>query len=110
MYTPDYWIILRITGSDPHYKLFATWASSYLQGAHWRQNSGITKVIETDTHYLVHGYSGSVYRCRKDSYGIIDTIGQRLAENINNTPHVELLKKMPDMLNIDWILEEPAIQ
>ena len=32
-------------------------------------NSGITRVEETDTHFLFYGYSGSVYYCHKDGYG-----------------------------------------
>jgi hypothetical protein len=32
-------------------------------------NSGIVKIESTDDYYDFHGYSGSVYRCHKNSYG-----------------------------------------
>jgi hypothetical protein len=30
-YIPDNWVILKIKGSDPHYKVLAGWSGSYLE-------------------------------------------------------------------------------
>jgi hypothetical protein len=64
---PDTWAIIRITSKDGEItdKVLAGWYGGYLSGDSWQLNSGITKVNETDTHYEVLGYSGSIYICRK---------------------------------------------
>lgn len=69
-YTPHGWVIFQhtIDGKQEHY-VFGSWRGGYLDGDSWRRNSGIKSVEETDDEYLFHGYSGSVYCCRKDSEG-----------------------------------------
>ena len=70
---PDSWVIIKITGtgSTPLYKVLAGWSGSYLYGTSWQLNSGIVKVEDDDLeHFIFTGYSGSMYKCRKDSYGI----------------------------------------
>jgi hypothetical protein len=62
-------MIVKINGTNPHYRVFATWSGGYLDGDSWKLNSGITSVTEEDGHYLFAGSSGSVYRCAKHSYG-----------------------------------------
>lgn len=66
MYKPNYWCVID-TGHC--YKLFGSWSGSYLSGASWRLNSGITSVEEDDDYYYFNGHSRSVYKCRKDNYG-----------------------------------------
>jgi len=72
-YTPDYWVVVKLTPADttkePHYRVFASWAGSYLHGSSWKLNSGITAVRQDDTHFEFDGSSGSVYRCHKKCYG-----------------------------------------
>jgi hypothetical protein len=68
MYTTDNWVILKIKGDDPHYRVLAGWSGGYTTGDSWRMNSGITKVEETENSYLFYGSSGSCYKCRKSSY------------------------------------------
>ena len=68
-YNPDNWMIIKITGDDPHYRVFGTWYGGYTGGDSWRMNSGITSMIEEDDHYLFIGSSGSTYACHKDIYG-----------------------------------------
>lgn len=70
MYTPDRWVIVKINGNDPHYRVFATWYGGYLGSDSWRMNSGITKVSEDDDYYHFEGSSGSVYHCHKQARGI----------------------------------------
>lgn len=66
---PDYWCIIKVSGNDPHYRVFATWTGSYLTGSAWRMNSGITKAVDLGDRYEFHGESGSIYYCLKNSYG-----------------------------------------
>jgi hypothetical protein len=67
--TPDRWLIIDCEGNGL-YKVFATWHGGYLDGDSWRLNSGIDGDVEVDGDYLLFkGYSGSVYKCHKDSYG-----------------------------------------
>ncbi len=68
-YQPDRWMLIKITGNDPHYRVFGSWYGGYGGGDSWRMNSGITQLIEEDDHYLFIGSSGSTYACHKDAYG-----------------------------------------
>lgn len=71
-YTPDKWVIMRITSSDnpPINKAVGSWYGNFTGGNSWRMNSGIQKITEDEDFYLVHGYSGSIYRCRKGCQGM----------------------------------------
>lgn len=64
--TPHRWLILKI---GDIYKVFGSWFGGYLDGDAWRLNSGIERVEDAGDHWLFHGFSGSVYQCRKDSCG-----------------------------------------
>ena len=66
METPDKWIILKIKNN---YKVFSTWYGGYLGSDSWKLNSGIKEIIENDVYIDFIGYSGSVYRCQKQTYG-----------------------------------------
>jgi hypothetical protein len=70
-YTPDKWVVVKIEGAEfpLTYKVFACWYGGYLNGDSWKMNSGITKVTKEEDCYLFEGYSGSVYKCHKDTYG-----------------------------------------
>lgn len=70
MYEPNNWVVIKVKGKDPHYRVLAGWSGSYLEGSSWRMNSGITKVEEDDKAYYFSGSSGSTYRCGKQSYGL----------------------------------------
>lgn len=70
MTKPEQWILVEVKSDEPHYRVFASWAGGYLTGDSWRLNSGITKVNDVGDYYDFVGYSGSVYRCHKDSYGV----------------------------------------
>jgi hypothetical protein len=39
-----------------------------MNGSSWQLNSGIVKVDEDTDNFFFHGASGSIYKCRKDSY------------------------------------------
>ena len=70
MYTPDKWMLVRVLGTDPHWRIFATWSGSYAHGDSWKLNSGVERVEDKDEYYDFIGHSGSVYRCSKTGYGI----------------------------------------
>lgn len=62
MYTPDNWIIIKI---KDFYKVLCGTSGGYLEEDSWKMNSGISKIEEDDEAYYIHGFSGSVYKCRK---------------------------------------------
>lgn len=71
-YCPDRWIILEMDYRDsdgPICKVFGNWYGGYLGSDSWKLSSGITKIEEHDTHYVIHNVSGSIYTCYKNSYG-----------------------------------------
>ena len=96
-YNPDKWLLFKIEGTDPHYRVFGSWSGGYLDGDSWRMNSGIVRVEESENHYLFHGYSGSVYKCHKEMYGATLYgwgIAKDFEEKANNT--LSILKDIPD--------------
>tara|TARA_B110000902_G_C14102364_1_gene511165 strand:- start:188 stop:520 length:333 start_codon:yes stop_codon:yes gene_type:complete len=105
-YTPDNWVVVKITKKgETFYKVLAGWSGGYLHGDSWRINSGVTEVKIEDGYYLFFGYSGSVYKCHKDSYTIKMSISgllanlERQAED-NDDMTVDLLPKDTDWLNL----------
>ena len=71
-YYPDRWAIVHITSHDnpPIDKVVGSFYGNFTGGDSWRMNSGIEKVIDTENVYEVHGYSGSVYYCKKGCQGM----------------------------------------
>jgi hypothetical protein len=91
-YTPDRWVILKLTkNNETNFKVLAGWSGSYLEGQSWKINSGITKVEVEDDSYLFHGYSGSVYKCGKSSYGT-NMIMNGILDQVTGQEGVELLQ------------------
>ena len=80
MHTPDCWVILQLNNNkEILYKVLAGWSGSYLYGQSWQLNSGIVKVEIEDDYYLFHGYSGSIYKCHKNGYGLNNMTASILA-------------------------------
>ena len=67
MTVPDKWVIIKV--DDSLYKVFATWYGDYVSSDRWRMNSGIVSIDEDDDFYYFKGYSNSIYKCDKKSYG-----------------------------------------
>ena len=86
MQTPDKWVILKINSeiNNEIYKVFASWGGGYLDGDYWRINSGIVEVEEDENYYYFYGYSGSIYKCHKHTYGIIGASNKATLNNIIN--------------------------
>ena len=71
-YTPDKWLVVKIYGENVPltYKIFASWYGGYTGSDSWQMNSGIQSVEEVDNFLHFKSFSGSVYCCHKDAYGI----------------------------------------
>ncbi len=90
MYTPDKWLLIKINGKDPHYRVFASWYGGYMGSDSWRMNSGITSVTEDDNFYYFHGSSGSTYNCHKKSQGISGYGSSVLNNIIEKQPELDI--------------------
>lgn len=105
-YIPDNWVVVKIHGDDPHYKVLAGWSGGYTTGDSWRMNSGIVRVDETENAFLFYGSTGSCYDCHKEAYGLRMNnahVWARLQELHGDK--VELMDENTDWLNMDWILK-----
>lgn len=92
MTEPDNWVVLKIvTETETFYKILAGWSGGYLSGSSWKLNSGIFKVEEDENYFYFHGFSGSIYKCHKESYCL----------RTNNFHVWDMLKaKFPDSISI----------
>jgi hypothetical protein len=69
-YTPDKWVVIKITGPEIKlYKVFASWYGGYAGSDSWKMNSGIVRATQVGDLWEFDGSSGSVYSCHKNSYG-----------------------------------------
>lgn len=102
---PDNWVVIKLTGDNPHYRILAGWSGGYTQGSSWRLNSGITGVEKNGENFIFRGHSGSSYICHEDAYQLRMNnayIWDQLKEK-----HGELVELMPeetDWLVMDWII------
>jgi hypothetical protein len=104
MYIPDRWLLVKIGGTDPHYRIFGTWVGGYLGSDEWRLNSGVTRVEEDGNNYLFYGSSGSCYICRKNSYGST-SYGYGVIKSYEDDDRFSFMDEMPDdILSMDWII------
>lgn len=108
-YSPDGWVVIKISGDDPHYRVFGSWSGSYTTSDVWRLNSGIVRAayIEELKAYQFDGHSGSIYYCNEDSYGRLALYNQSILDGyIKNSNNVmEVLSEDTDWVNMDWILK-----
>lgn len=102
-YYPDKWKIVKITGKDPHYRVFGSWYGGFTGADSWRMNSGIESVTEAGGVYVFKGQTGSEYYCRKNAYGA-SAYGESIISRYVNTSEgtFESLDKMPDVMNMNW--------
>jgi len=105
-YNPDNWVVIKLKGDDPHYRVLAGWSGGYLDSDSWKINSGITTVTEDDDAYYFAGSSGSTYRCDKGSYTLRMNnahVWTQLQELHGDK--VEMMPEETDWLNTDWIIK-----
>lgn len=105
MYTPDFWCILKITGDDPHYRVFGSWAGGYTYGGSWRMNSGIVRIEEDEEYFRFYGASGSCYLCHKTAYGChYESLGTLNDYIERSNGKISLMDENTDWGTIDWII------
>lgn len=94
----DEWVILRLRSGD--YKLFRVVLGGYLTGDYWSLNSGIQKVEQDDNFYYFTGFSGSVYNCIKNRYGIESSYGLSVLSEILRVSkgNIELVEVLEEYL------------
>lgn len=105
-YLPDNWVIIKIKGDDPHYRVLSGWSGGYTTGDSWRMNSGVTNVEEDDDAFRFRGSSGSWTVCRKGSYGLRMNNAHVWAQLQElHSDNVELMPEETDWTQIDWIIK-----
>ena len=108
LYNPDRWVLIKIGGINPHYRVFGCWSGGYLDGDSWRMNSGIVRVEEDEENYRFYGSSGSCYVCGKYGYGYT-FYGYRIAKSYEDKGGelFRIIEEEPkDIMNMDWIIGE----
>jgi hypothetical protein len=106
-YFPDNWVVVKLKGDDPHYRVLAGWSGGYTTGNSWRMNSGIVRVTEDKHCFNFYGSTGSCYQCRKTSYCLRKNnayIWSQLQEQHGDK--VEMMPEDTDWMNMDWIIEK----
>lgn len=102
---PDKWVVLQMNNKgEIFYKVLAGWSGSYLYGQSWQLNSGIVKVEIEDDYYLFHGYSGSIYKCHKDGYGLNNMTASILANLQKKAEYLQ--KKAESTQDVEVIMLE----
>lgn len=105
-YNPDNWVIIKIKGDDPHYKVLAGWSGGYTSGNSWRMNSGIVRVEKGSNSWKFYGSSGSCYECGFHNYVVRMNIAPVLNNMMERYPdQVELMPEDTDWMNFDWIIK-----
>jgi ribosomal protein L21E len=106
-YIPDGWVVIKIPNNEGFvYKVFASWYGGYARGDSWKVNSGITSVTQEGMVYSFSGYSGSVYECHKDSYGLnfygSSVLEDMIARAAEQGVEIEILPQETNFIEIDY--------
>jgi len=106
-YSPDGWVLIKVIGSDPHYKVFGSWRGGFADGDSWRMNSGVTSVTEEKDHFIFSSFSGSQYVCHKETYGLLGSYCSSVLKNFcNSSDSLSFLQEMPEnIIEMDWIIK-----
>ena len=111
-YSPDRWVVVKIvTPTERLYKVFASWSGGYGGSDSWKMNSGITRASLVDDRWEFDGYSGSVYSCHKESYGVSGYNGNVLQNFINKATEIDaVIEIMPGDTNWSNLDYDPLQQ
>ena len=101
-YAPDGWILIQITGDEPHYRVFGAWRGGFSDGDAWRVNSGITKMERVGNYYYFYGHSGSVYCCHEEGYGSLGAYNYGVLTKMEETEGFQAVPFLPD--NIEELI------
>lgn len=100
IYNPDKWMVLEINHNDEKfYRVFASWAGSYLEGQSWRMSTRVCSITEEGDYLLFRNESGSVYKCHKEMYGACGYSASALAHMIDQAEGHTIT---PLYQNTDW--------
>ena len=107
-YHPDRWLMVRLSNDGKvHYRIFATWLGGYLDGDSWKLNSGVVFITETVEYFSFGGTSGSLYVCRKNSYGstgygygVLDNLIKR---SLEQGTEIEVLPEETDFMSLNYV-------
>lgn len=104
-YYPDNWIVIKLKGDDPHYRVLAGWSGGYLSGDSWRMNSGITRVEKGSSTWKFYGSSGSCYECGFHNYTLrMNNAGIWAKLQELHGDKVEMMPEDTDWSSVDWII------
>lgn len=103
---PDKWVVVKITNGkeEPIYKVLASWYGGYTGSDSWRMNSGITEVKDNEHHLSFYGYSGSIYECGKQLYGmssLANGVLSSMTKKIEDGEIYATIELMPE--DTDWL-------
>jgi len=105
-YTCDNWVVIKIKGDDPHYRLLVGTSGGYLDGNNWRMNSGITRVEDAGERFNFYGSSGSCYSCHKELYTLrMNNFHVWDHLKYHHGDKVEMMPEETDWLTMDWIIK-----
>lgn len=107
-YYPEEWVIVKITGTDPHYRIFGSWRGGFATSDSWRLNSGVVSCTQEEDCYVFHGHSGSTYTCHSNGYGIRSPWnGSVLSDYCSKSQGtMEVVEEIPsNLLEFDWIIK-----
>lgn len=108
-YSCDNWVVIKMKGEDPHYRLLVGTSGGYLTGSSWRLNSGIVEVSESNDYYYFQSASGSEYICSKGAYCLrMNNVGIWGQLEKQYGDKVEMLPEGTDWLKVDWLIKAPA--
>jgi len=100
-YFPDRWVVIKVTSPEVKlYRVFACWYGGYAGSDSWKINSGIVKAVPIENGYSFEGYSGSAYKCSKETYGTNFYGGSVLAKLIEDGAKADItIEVMPEDTN-----------
>jgi hypothetical protein len=111
IHRPDTWVVLRIVSiknsDEIFYRLLSGWTGGWARSDEWRLNSGITKMEDAGTHWVIHGQSGSVYHCHKECYRLSSLTSGVYAEwqNELGAENIQVMPADTDWTNVNWGLK-----
>jgi hypothetical protein len=102
-YTPHKWVIVKIYGEniETTYKIFACWYGGYAGSDSWQMNSGIRSAEKVGENWIFKGFSGSIYICNPQNYGLSLYCSGELEQIIEKSKkHGVTMWLMPP--DLDW--------
>ena len=71
MYSPDRWVLVDLThGDEIIRKVFAGWYGGWAGSDSWKLSSQVIETTDCGDYFEFLNYSGSTYRCHKNSEGM----------------------------------------